>query len=263
MSPGVLINAIAIKDIEIADDRRPINWETVKKLAASIREIGLQHAVTVSNGHDDGKLRLIAGLHRVEAMRYLGKDYIAANVVSMDKIDAEMWEISENLHRADLTMLQRSEQIARWIELQKQKRDALAVPIKMKGRKQGGINGAARGLGIEKGEAHRAGYIAALSPEAKVAAREYGLDNNKGALLAAAKEPPEQQVGKVIEIATEKARSNRLIGTSKKEVARLMSAWNAAGAEARQEFLSRLENSLASDLAGSFAPGLQARQEST
>jgi hypothetical protein len=33
-----------------------------------------------------------------------------------------MWKISENLHRAELTKLERDEQIARWIELVKQKR---------------------------------------------------------------------------------------------------------------------------------------------
>jgi hypothetical protein len=30
-----------------------------------------------------------------------------------------MWEISENLHRAELTVLERDTQVARWIELRK------------------------------------------------------------------------------------------------------------------------------------------------
>ncbi|MDZ5448621.1 hypothetical protein [Labrys sp. ZIDIC5] len=58
------------------------------------------------------------------------EDNISASVVRMDKIDAEMWEISENLHRADLTVLQRDTQVARWIELQEQKRQSAQVAPK-------------------------------------------------------------------------------------------------------------------------------------
>jgi hypothetical protein len=47
-------------------------------------------------------------------VRSLGTKMIEAHVVSWNKALARMWEISENLHRAELTKLERSEQIAEW-----------------------------------------------------------------------------------------------------------------------------------------------------
>ena len=67
-------------------------------------------------------------------------------------------------------------------------------------RPQGGVNAAARELGISKTDAHRAVKVAALSPEAKEAARDAGLADNQAALLDAAKEKePERQVAAIRE----------------------------------------------------------------
>lgn len=53
---------------------------------------------------------------------------------------AEIWEISENLHRAELTKLERDEQIARWIELVEQKRIISQSEKKPDaGRPEGGV----------------------------------------------------------------------------------------------------------------------------
>ena len=49
------------------------------------------------------------------------------------------------------------------------------------------LNKAARELGIEQTAAKRAVKIDSLTPEAKVAAVELGLDDNQSALLQAAK----------------------------------------------------------------------------
>jgi hypothetical protein len=97
-----------------------------------------------------------------------------------------LWEIAENLHRAELTKLERDENIAEWIRLTEQ-----SSQLDTKGlghRPQGGVNAAARDLGVDKNEAHRAVKVASLSDEAKAAAVEHGLDDNRSALLAAAKE---------------------------------------------------------------------------
>ena len=44
---------------------------------------------------------LVAGRHRLEGARRLGWGTIACSVVEMDERQARMWEIAENLHRAD------------------------------------------------------------------------------------------------------------------------------------------------------------------
>lgn len=114
-------------------------------------------------------------------------------------------EISENLHRAELTALERSELTAEWIRLTTAQS---SQPETIEGRRsdgrghrpQGGVNAAARELGISKADAHRAVKVAALSPEAKEAARDAGLADNQAALLGAAKEKePERQVAAIRE----------------------------------------------------------------
>ena len=56
----------------------------------------------------------------------------------------ELWEISENLHHADLTALQRDTQVARWIELQEQERVLSQSATKLEGRPESGMRAASR-----------------------------------------------------------------------------------------------------------------------
>jgi hypothetical protein len=116
--------------------------------------------------------------------------------------------IAENLHRAELTKLERDEQIARWIELCGEQTsggsgenfpaEEVSFQPETKpigGRPESGVRAASRDLGINHVDAHRAVKVAGLSDEAKEAARSTGLDNNRSALLEAAKhETPEAQV---------------------------------------------------------------------
>jgi hypothetical protein len=115
-----------------------------------------------------------------------------------DEIDAELWEIAENLHRAELTVLERDTQVARWITLKKksdEKGDLRQPDAKPQGgRPEGGVRAAAREIGVSEPDARRAIKVAKLSDEARRVAREVGLDDNRTALLAAAgKETPEEQ----------------------------------------------------------------------
>ncbi|GLK71276.1 hypothetical protein GCM10017643_13910 [Ancylobacter dichloromethanicus] len=106
----------------------------------------------------------------------------------------EPWEISENLHRAELTKLERDEQISRWVELIELKRISRQPDEKIeRGRPESGVAAASRELGISEPDARRAVNVASLSDEAKEAAREHGLDDNRTALLEAAKAPPQRQ----------------------------------------------------------------------
>jgi hypothetical protein len=92
-----------------------------------------------------------------------------------------MWEISENLDRAELTVQQRHDQIAEWIELNGSKKPAQVEPVSKGGRgKVGGVNDAVRELGVERNEARRAVKIAAIEPKAKAAAKVAGLDMGQG-----------------------------------------------------------------------------------
>jgi hypothetical protein len=90
-------------------------------------------------------------------------------------------EISENLHRAELTALQRSFSVARWIELtakqiaKGQVAKAVQVGPHKRGQKAGGISAEARELGITETAAKRAVDIARyLTPAAQKEAGEAG-----------------------------------------------------------------------------------------
>ncbi len=221
---------VKVSDIHVgARKRTAINPETVRTIAASIKEIGLQNPISIcfrDNIEIDGELVdgvgcLVAGAHRREALMSLGPkfEYVDA-VVFDDEIAARKWEISENLHRAELSVLERSEHIAEWIDLTEKQieqnaQSAQFAPIESKRadgkghRPEGGLNAAARELGVERTEAQRVRKISSLPPEAKQAARDTGLDDHQSALLAAAKEMkthgPEAAVAKINEIAAKKS----------------------------------------------------------
>ena len=188
--------------ITVGENRRPLDEGAVTKLMESIKQIGLQTPITLREvpfDENSADLFLVTGRHRLEAAKRLGWETIPAiSHTDWDEIDAELWEISENLHRAELTALQRSEQIARYLELSKAKADRLVgqvapqEPGHGKGA-QGGTRAAAREIGVEHKAARRAEQIASLTPEAKAAAQETGLDDNQSVLLEASKRAPEDQ----------------------------------------------------------------------
>jgi ParB-like chromosome segregation protein Spo0J len=117
----------------------------------------------------------------------LGWEDIPAVVSDGTETEAKMWEIAENLHRADLTVTERSEHIAEWIGLyEKEDKEEVLTQVASKpkgGRPEGGVRAASRDLGIELTEAQRAVKIAGLPDEVKKAAKDAGLDDKQSALL--------------------------------------------------------------------------------
>src|ERR1700730_15387873 len=182
--------------IVVGDRLRQLNRDTVDVLKQSISRIGLKEPISVRYVSDEYGFDLVAGLHRLEACRELGWEEIPVVREEREKTadGARMWEIAENLHRAELTAVERSAQIAEWIRLcQKQDADkpGQLVQVSAKGGrgKEGGVSRASRDLGIPIKEAQRAVKIDALAPKARAEARTLGLDNNQSALLKAADQP--------------------------------------------------------------------------
>lgn len=187
-----------VDGIQIQGRKRDARPEKVAELADSMRgPLGLRTPITVrivaEHTDSDGRITcdvpiLVAGLHRLLAARQLGWEDIDAFVMNGDDPDeVELWEIEENLKRADLTAQERADQTARWVELTGSKVGQSDPLCAKTGRgNEGGLRAAVRDLGIDRSEARRAVKIASLSPEAKEAARTVGLDDNQTALLAAA-----------------------------------------------------------------------------
>jgi len=94
-------------------------------------QIGLRHPITIRVVDEmlvDGELTagvpvLVTGAHRLAAAKKLGWERIDCIEIDGDDITAELWELSENLHRLDLTKEQRDEHIRRYAELLEARRD--------------------------------------------------------------------------------------------------------------------------------------------
>ena len=241
---------IWIDSIEVGNRLRPINQAAVDALAESMARIGLLQPITIYSPNDE-VWGLVTGAHRLAAAKKLEWEWIAAVTVSGGEIDRELMEIAENLHRADLSQLDRDTQVARWIELTAAKQAEaqslqLATIESRRGdgrghRAEGGVNAAARELGIDKYDAHRAVKVAGLSDEAKRAARDAKLDDNRSALLAVAKETtPGAQVAKVGEIAAAKSRPKDIVVAA--DTSRVVKPCDRAEA---MSFVTAIRNSLA------------------
>ena len=111
-----------IAQIDFPANARPAHADKVGELVKSIRLIGLQSMPTVIERN--GRYMLVAGRHRVEAMRVIGKDPIPVRIADFDDIEARLWAISENLHRNELTALERAEQVTEFARLSQEKADA-------------------------------------------------------------------------------------------------------------------------------------------
>jgi hypothetical protein len=112
--------------------------------------------------------------------------------------DGQLTEIAENLHRLELTALERAQHVARWLELSKVLEEDSATEAKgaQLGHPSGGeqphdlgVSRAAKELGVSRQEVQRAVKIASIVPDAVTAAKEAGIDINQSKLLKVAEEP--------------------------------------------------------------------------
>lgn len=97
--------------IDLRADARSIDGATVSGLVESISEVGLINPIRVRAAGD--RWELIAGAHRLAACKQLGLAVIDAVVVEDNDLHAELAMIDENLCRAELSPADRAGQTAR------------------------------------------------------------------------------------------------------------------------------------------------------
>jgi ParB-like chromosome segregation protein Spo0J len=193
---------VAIGEIDLSHTIRPYNASVVAELAQSIRAIGLQTPLTCIVR--EGRCVLVSGRNRLEALSVIGCEQAPVRIVDFDDVDAQLWQLSENLHRAELTKLEYDKQVVRYAELLKVKLVGETTapplhapkdePLRQTGAQYGELAAdkvssrfVARELNIPEQTVRRAYQTSSLSPEAQEAAVETGLDDNRSALLEAAK----------------------------------------------------------------------------
>jgi ParB/RepB/Spo0J family partition protein len=260
VQPGVSamkVVQISIDDLRLAVFARPVNWDRVRALAASILEIGLQQPViarkarVIRDGREVDAYEIIAGGHRVAACRQLEICEVPTIVVDVDDLTAELIEIDENLIRENLTAAQMASAISRRKEiyetLHPETRAGVAGAV--------GRHGAVANLATAENMAERftkATADATGTPERSVQraanrgerigvgdlAKIAGTSLDKGVELdALAKLSPEDREALIAKAeAGEQVSAVEYKRPRSTGFARLMSAWERADAKARLKF---------------------------
>ena len=142
-------NGVPVADITVIPDRmRRLRPDVVDELAESIAAQGLLHPITLRKRASDGAHVLVAGRHRLEAVRKLGHQTVAAVILDgADSDRAQLVEIDENLVRADLTPAERAAHQAKRKEIY----ERLHPETKAGAAQAKGMN-AAQGRGRQNGD---------------------------------------------------------------------------------------------------------------
>ena len=188
-----------ISEIKINPGRRDTQQRNVEELARSIAAVGLMNPITVTQDNT-----LIAGLHRLEAVKLLGWTEIECVVSEADGLQAELAEIDENFVRAGLSHRELGDLLLRRKELY----EALH-PETRQGQRNGQTaknanfslletksfaQDTADKLGVSKRTVEQLVQTARdLTPEAKKTIRDAGDKITKGAALKISRLPPDQQ----------------------------------------------------------------------
>lgn len=115
-------HTIEISRLVMPKGRRALRQNTVADLVESIGRIGLRTPISIRMVN--GTPHLITGRHRVEAVKARGQTDIAAHIFD-DDASALIWEIDENLQRADLTKQERMEHRAMRVKLYEERASKL------------------------------------------------------------------------------------------------------------------------------------------
>lgn len=238
---------------------RAVDRATIKALAASMEAIGLQTPITVratkrqSGTREIDAYEIVAGRHRYEAALQLKWVKINCVVQPWDDDDAALWEIDENLIRAELTDAQRAEHHARRRDIMVRKGLVLGGAGRPKNsdklsEKTSYARQAATSLGVDERTVRRdLSRADKIAPE--VLAAVAGTAQDKGVVLdRLAKTAPEEQAAKLAEIKAEAAKpktatvadlpaAEPVTSIPDRQADPILKAWNAAPPAGRERFL--------------------------
>jgi hypothetical protein len=122
------LRSVDVDDIIVGERLRSTSSEGTSVLATSMQEMGLRTPISVRMAQIEaagGPMReipvLVAGATRLAAAKKLGWRRIDCFVLPLDDLDSQLWEIDENLVRAELTPAEIAEHMVRRKELWEQK----------------------------------------------------------------------------------------------------------------------------------------------
>lgn len=262
---------IPLADIEIGERLRRVDAAHVEGLKHSIEGHGLFNPIQVTS--TDRKrgpaYRLISGAHRLEAVRVLGREQIAAIVVTGDALQLRLAAIDENLIRHELRPWDRAVFLAE----RKAVYDALHPEA---GRGAKGRQVIEKGhtaklavwadafskvtadrLGLGERSVQRAvSMVSKINPDLHTIIAALPMADNQSELEALAKQPVERQA-RVVELLTSDAEPAANVraavaiiekrrvspkAAADKAYEKLIDLWDRAPMPARRQFLTDLRN---------------------
>jgi ParB-like chromosome segregation protein Spo0J len=267
--------AIPLNRVTIGDRLRGLNEDQVAVLVDSIAQVGLLNPITVceqpviENTIAVPGYRLVAGAHRVEACKRLAWAEIPAHIVELPDLQRQLAECDENLAGPTLTKAER----ALFTRRRKEIYEALHPETRQHVAGAHAANAAKGSASAKLAPAFTADTAAKTGQSERAVQRDVtrgeriaedvlkvvqGTDFDLGSNLDALAKLPVEQQRKVAEFVRNKDLLSAKVAITpvrqavdivQEQVAALMSAWNRACPEARDEFLDQIHQS-ASDCTG-------------
>lgn len=247
-----MIRALPIDAIHRRKDARPVNDASVSALADSIAVVGLINPIRVRDV--GGQWEVSAGSHRLAACEKLGLVEIDCLVVTDDDLHAELSMIDENLCRNELSPSERAVQTARRKAIYEELHPETAHG-KATAKKDEKFASFASETASATGHSER---LVQLNAErgtkviAEVIDMITGTKLDTGTYLDKLKRlsPNDQVTAAKRDLAIQRQQQKPVsrapdpqndLEVKEKQIAALMTAWNKASPEAREEFLSRID----------------------
>lgn len=206
------IEDIKISLIDIPANRRVVDMNTAAGISADMAEKGQLTPIEVVEA--GARFRLISGAHRIEARKILGTDTITACVRLMsefrDEAEIKLREISENMMRRGLSVLDKSFDIADWRAIYEAVHGAVKAGRKKNRGKSAPISedeiddasdafaasfgeAAQAAFGLNKDAIKRALRIASIAQAVRARISLHAIADNQSELLLLATQTAERQ----------------------------------------------------------------------
>lgn len=246
------VQSIRIEHVETVERHRALDNSACDRLAASMDEIGLRQPITIRivdmmviDGQEtEGVPVLVAGRHRLEAARKLGWTHIDCIEVDDDQLRAELWEIDENLVRAELSPAQQAEHLSRRKDIWEAIQNSATICRENRGRPEGFASETAKAAGIDKRTVQRdVARADALGPDLRLIA---GTSLDSGVEMDALARMDTQERAPLIEraLAGERVTARAVLADHQvilNQVNAILAVWNRASPEARSIAMEQMD----------------------
>jgi ParB family transcriptional regulator, chromosome partitioning protein len=253
---------LSLSQILIGPRQRPIDRDYAAVIGASMKEHGqLQPIVVRATPAAQSPYTLVIGGHRCTGAEIHGIEMLDAIVVKANGADAQLLELAENLHRRDLSVLDRAYFVQAYRDLWESKfgkinsgrvnRDKLSL-FTAEGASSFS-QAVAEKLGLCTRSAKRLGLISSkLHPDLRASLQSSPAADNQSQLLALAKLEPQKQrqvavalkaepdVKKALAIVDPAPRLPKAKIEQAVLLSRLVTAWEDASEDTRRQFLEHI-----------------------